>query len=110
ITRPNGIAFMPGEQTLIIANSDRQKAVWYAYDVSENNTLINGRIFHDATDAAMHETGSPDGLKVDRQGRVFASGPGGIWIFNKDARLLGKIRLPLAAANCAFSPDEKTLY
>ena len=110
LTRPNGIALMPGEKTLIIANSDKDRAVWYAYDLTDRDSLINGRIFYDATDAAKTERGLPDGLKIDKQGNVFATGPGGIWIFDKEARLLGRIKLPAATANCAFSGDEKTLY
>ena len=54
--------------------------------------------------------GLPDGLKIDKNGNVFATGPGGIWIFNKDAKLLGRIKLDEATSNCALSPDEKTLY
>lgn len=110
ITRPNGIAFTPDEKTLIVANSDPDKAVWYAFDLSENDSLVNPRIFHDATEAVKNETGLPDGLKIDRQGNVFATGPGGIWIFNQEGKLLGKIKIPSATANCAFSRDEKTLY
>jgi gluconolactonase len=49
-------------------------------------------------------------MKVDKHGNVFASGPGGIWIFNKDAKLLGKLHLTEQASNCALSTDEKTLY
>jgi len=109
ITRPNGIALMPEENTIIIANSDREKPVWYAYEISGDDVLTNGRIFYDASDAT-DEAGLPDGLKIDQQGNVFATGPGGIWIFDRNARLLGKIRLPVAAANCAFSDDEKTLF
>jgi gluconolactonase len=110
LTRPNGIAFMPGEKTIIIANSDPAKAVLYAYDLSENDSLTNGRIFYDATEAVKSEPGLPDGLKIDKQGNVFATGPGGIWVFNRDGKLLGKIKIPVATANCAFSSDEKTLY
>ena len=110
LTRPNGIAFTPDEKTVIIANSDPDKAMWYAYDLNENDSLINPRIFHDATEAGKSESGLPDGLKIDKQGNVFATGPGGVWIFNKDAKLLGKIKIPSATANCAFSDDEKTLY
>lgn len=110
ITRPNGIAFTPDEKTLIIANSDRAKAVWYAYELSADDQLVHGRIFHDATEAGRSEPGLPDGLKIDRAGNVFATGPGGVWVFNADAKLLGKIKLPVPSANCAFSPDEKTLY
>lgn len=110
ITRPNGIAFTPDEKTLIIANSDPEKAVWYSFDLNENDSLTNPKIFHDATTAGKSEPGLPDGLKIDKQGNIFATGPGGIWIFNKEAKLLGKIKIPAATANCAFSADQKTLY
>lgn len=110
ITRPNGIAFLPGYKTLIVANSDTNKAIWYAYDILENDSVANARIFHDATAEAKKERGAPDGFKVDSQGNVFASGPGGLWIMNKDGKVLGKIKLSEAISNCALSPDEKTLY
>jgi gluconolactonase len=110
ITRPNGIAFMPGEKTLIVANSDPDKKVWYAFDIDANDSLINARIFYDASATPETEKGLPDGMKIDKNGNVFAAGPGGVWIFNKEARLLGKIKLPEATSNCALSPDEKTLY
>jgi gluconolactonase len=110
ITRPNGIAFVPGTKTLIIANSDPEKAIWYAYDLDGRDSLTNGRIFYDVTAAARSEAGLPDGLKIDKNGNVFGTGPGGIWIFDRNAKVLGKIKIPVATANCAFSPDEKTLF
>ncbi|MGZ8558168.1 MAG: SMP-30/gluconolactonase/LRE family protein [Chitinophagaceae bacterium] len=109
ITRPNGIAFMPGEKTLIVANSDPEKPNWYAFDAGENDTFINGRIFYSAK-GHEGEKGLPDGFKIDRNGNVFATGPGGIWIFNKEGKVLGKIKLDEASSNCALSPDEKILY
>ncbi len=110
LTRPNGIAFMPDERTVIIANSDRNKAMLYAFDIDENDVLINGRVFFDATENAQTEPGLPDGLKIDKQGNVFATGPGGIWLFDQTGKQLGRIRLPVATANCALTADEKTLY
>ena len=110
ITRPNGIAFTPDEKRLLVANSDPKKAIWYSFDVTGNDELTNARIFYDATDAAAEEQGLPDGLKIDKQGNVFATGPGGVWIFDAAGKLLGKIKIPAATANCALSSDEKTLY
>jgi gluconolactonase len=110
LTRPNGIAFLPGEKTLLVANSDPQKPNWYAFDINEQDSLTNARIFYSAAGYDKSQKGLPDGMKADKNGNVFASGPGGIWIFNKDGKLLGKIRLAEAASNCALSPDEKTLY
>jgi gluconolactonase len=110
LTRPNGIAFLPGEKTLIVANSDPQKPNWYAFDAGPGDTFINGRIFYSAAEQAKSEKGLPDGFKVDKNGVIFASGPGGIWIFDSGGKVLGKIKLTESASNCALSADEKTLY
>jgi gluconolactonase len=111
LTRPNGIAFLPGEKTFIVANSDPGKAIWYAFDLDENDSVTNARIFYDATAMVNEENkGLPDGFKVDRKGNVFASGPGGIWIFNQEGKVLGKIRIPEPSSNCALADDDRTLY
>src|SRR5688572_21987677 len=110
ITRPNGIGLFPGEKTLLVANSDPEKAKWYAFDLLENDAVANGRIFYDATENAKTEKGLPDGLKIDKQGNVYATGPGGVWIFNSEGKVLGKIKISEATSNCALSPDEKTLF
>lgn len=110
ITRPNGIAFLPGDKTLLVANSDPAKPYWYAFDVADNDRFVNPRIFYSAAGQDRSLRGLPDGMKVDKNGNIFATGPGGVWIISKEAKLLGKIRVPDAASNCAFSADEKTLY
>lgn len=109
LTRPNGIAFFPGEKTILVANSDPDKCNWYAFDL-RNDKLVNPRIFYAANGRDPNAKGAPDGLKIDKAGNVFATGPGGLWIFNKDGKLLGKLKLKNPASNCTFSPDEKTLY
>jgi gluconolactonase len=106
---PNGIAIFPDNKTLLVANSDGRKKKWYAYDIAANGTLSNARIFYDASNE--RGAGGCDGLKIDNQGNVFAAGPGGIWIFTKSGTLIGKIKMNgVTAANCALSPDDKTLY
>src|SRR5258706_10973701 len=110
LTRPNGIAFLPGEKTLIIANSDPARPNWYAFDVGDNDQFTNPRIFNSATGYDKSLKGLPDGMKIDKNGNVFAAGPGGIWILNKDGKLLGKYKVPDATSNCALSGDEKTLF
>jgi gluconolactonase len=111
LTRPNGIAFLPGEKTFIVANSDGDKAIWYAFDLAENDSVTNARVFYDATkESKAGEKGLPDGFRVDKNGNIFASGPGGIWIFNREGKVLGKIKLTEPASNCALSDDEKTLF
>jgi gluconolactonase len=108
LTRPNGIAFTPTGK-MIVANSDGQKARWYAYTLNDS-TVSSGEIFYDATDLVPTEKGLPDGLKIDSKGNIFATGPGGVFIFNASGKLIGKIKLTNASANCALSADEKTLY
>ena len=110
LSRPNGIAFFPGEKTFIVANSDRNKPNWYAYDIDAGGTVVNGRIFYSAAGYDPSWKGGMDGLKIDSNGNVFATGPGGLLIFNSSGKLLGKLRLTEAASNCALSEDEKTVY
>lgn len=109
LTRPNGIALSPDEKMLVVANSDPDKAIWYAFDVIQD-TLTNARVMYDATEAGRTEGGLPDGLKFDRTGNMFASGPGGIWIFSPAGALIGKIKVNDPASNCAFSDDDKVLF
>lgn len=108
LTRPNGIAFTPAGE-MIVANSDGQKAKWYKYTLNDS-TVITGEILYDATDLVSTVKGLPDGLKIDSKGNIFATGPGGVFIFNASGKLIGKINLTEASANCALSGDEKTLY
>jgi gluconolactonase len=108
ITRPNGIAVTRDELSLIVANSDPKKKIWYMYDFGPNDSLINPIIFYDATSDSAK--GSPDGLKIDRNGNVFATGPGGVWIFNREGLPLGRIKFPEFCSNVALSGDEKTLF
>ena len=109
ITRPNGLAFLPGEKQLLIANSDPAKPVWYIYDVV-SDSLTNGKIFFDALSHEKNWKGLPDGFKINKQGIIFATGPGGVYIFNSDGKKLGLVKLDEATSNCALSADQKTLY
>ena len=108
ISRPNGIALTPDQKSLIIANSDFAKPYWYIYDVNTDGSLSNGRIFQVARSGSRG--GGGDGLKIDRNGNVFATGPGGIWIMNKTGKVIGKIKLDRRVSNCSFADNEKTLY
>lgn len=110
ITRPNGIALTPDEKTLVVANSDPRKAIWYTFELDERDSLINPGVLRDVTGETGNAPGLPDGLKIDRAGTMFASGPGGIWIFGRDQTLLGKIRIDGPASNCALDDSQKTLF
>lgn len=110
LTRPNGIAFMPGQKTLLVGNSDSDKPFIYAYDIDPSDSLVNPRIFCNGNTLPSKEKGGFDGMKVDDNGNVFASGPGGIWILDKNGKPLGLIQLPGRSSNCALTPDGKTLF
>ncbi len=110
LSRPNGLAFSTDESLLYVANSDPQRAIWMFYDVLENGDITNGRVFMDATDQVGEEPGLPDGMKVNRDGYLFATGPGGVWIMSPDGRVLGKIKTGEFISNCAFDTEESTLY
>ena len=107
LPRPNGIAFSPDEKYLYV--SDSGKKVWMKYSVQADGSLTNGKLFADAS--ADKRTGGPDGIKVDRSGNLYGSGPGGVWIFSPDGKHLGTIDMPETMSNVAWGgPDARTLY
>jgi gluconolactonase len=107
LSRPNGLAFSPDEKVLYVANSGPQR-LWMRYDVAPDGGISNGRVFADVSgekDAAV-----PDGMKVDSQGNVYASGPEGIRVFSAGGKHLGTIKTPESASNCNWGDDGKSLY
>jgi gluconolactonase len=110
MTFPNGIGLSPDEKTLYVANSDPKKAIWMAFDLKDDGTLGRGRVFFDATPLSKGKKGLPDGLKVDRSGNLFATGPGGVLVFAPDGTHLGTIDTGEATANCGWGNDGSTLY
>jgi len=110
LTRPNGLAFFPGERELLVANSDPNKPNWYIINMG-SDTVMHTKLFYSAAEEAKTmKKGLPDGLKIDKNGNVFATGPGGVYIFNREGKKLGHIKLDDATSNIALSPDEKTIY
>jgi gluconolactonase len=111
MTRPNGIAFSPDEKTLYVANSDPAKPIWMAFEVKSDGTLGAGKVFFDAAPLALPgRRGLPDGMKVDRQGNLFATGPGGVLVIAADGTHLGTIETGEPTANCNWGDDGSTLY
>lgn len=109
---PNGIGLSSDEKVLYVAESNPDKAVWYRFDLTDPGKATNKIIFVDATDLVDEEgqPGLPDGLKVHSSGNIFATGPGGVWVFNPDGKVMAKIRTGQKTANCALTKDEKTLF
>ena len=104
---PNGLAFSPDERVLYIANSRADKYI-RAVDIQTDGSVTNSRVF---ADMSSEEEEVPDGMKVDTEGRIFCTGPGGTWIFDKDGRHLGTLQTPEVPANCAFgASDNRTLF
>jgi gluconolactonase len=111
ITRPNGIALSPDEKKLYVASSDPDKAIWMVYDAQPDGTIANGKVFFDATAWAKEKRpGLPDGMKVDKAGNLFATGPGGVLVFSPEGKHLGTFDTGVPTANVAWGDDGSTLY
>ena len=111
MSRPNGIALAPDEKTLYVANSDPERAVWMAFDVKADGTIGKGRVFYDAAKWVKEaRPGLPDGMKVDRAGNLFATGPGGVHVFTPEGKHLGTLNTGEKTANCAWGEDGSVLY
>jgi gluconolactonase len=108
---PNGIGLSPEGRTLYVAQSDPERPIVMAYALSPEGALVSGRLFFDAAPLRGKGPGVPDGLKVDRDGNVFVTGPGGVLVLSPAGRHLGSIVTGVPTANCAFGdPDGGTLY
>ena len=109
LSGPNGIAFSPDEKYLYVGNWDLARKVLMRYEVTAAGTLQNGKVFYDFTTEA--EPVALDGIKVDLEGHVYVSAPGGVWILSPAGKALGRIVPPEHDANFAFGgTDGKTLY
>ena len=107
---PNGIGLSPDGRTLYVGQSDGARPVVMAYELAKNGTVSNGRVFFDTTSLRKNGPGAPDGLKVDRDGNVFTTGPGGVVVLSPRGEYLGTIVTGVPTANCAFGDDGSTLY
>ena len=105
---PNGLAFSPDERVLYVANT-RWTQYIHAFELDVHGNVVRRRIF---ADMSSDETdGVPDGMKVDVEGRIYCTGPGGTWVFAPDGARLGIIRTPEIPANLCFGgPDLRTLF
>jgi gluconolactonase len=110
IKAPNGIAFSPDENRLYISNADPSNAVWMVFDVQPDGAIDNGRVLFDATAFTKSKPGNPDGIKVDRQGNLFAAGPGGVYVLAPNGRHLGTIDVDAPTGNVAWGGDGSTLF
>jgi gluconolactonase len=106
---PNGLAFSPDERTLYVANT-RWTQYIHAFELEASGRVVRRRIFAEMA-SDDDKNGVPDGMKVDVEGRVYCTGPGGTWVFAPDGQRLGVIQTPEVPANLCFGgPDLRTLF
>jgi gluconolactonase len=107
LTQPNGLAFSPDGKHFYVDDSEQRNI--RVYDVAPDGSLSNGRIFGE--EAGGPHQGVPDGIKVDREGNLFVTGPKGIWVWDAKGHHLGTIEMPEQPANLAWGDsDYRTLY
>ena len=109
ISRPNGIGLSPDEKTLYVANSGGP--VWHSFPVKEDGSLGEPKPFFDSREHSEHlRPGGGDGLKTDKEGNVWATGPGGVLVISPQGKLLGRISTGEAIANVGWGNDGSVLY
>lgn len=107
LTQPNGLAFSPDGKKFYVDDSEQRNI--RVYDFHPDGTVSNGRIF--GSEAGPARSGVPDGIKVDKNGNLYITGPEGVWVWDADGHHLGTIVMPEQPANLAWGdPDYGTLY
>jgi gluconolactonase len=110
LVRPNGVALSPDHKILYVAQSD-EKAYIMSYPIKADGSVGVGKLLFDASYLNQQGLkGAPDGLKVDKMGNIFTTGPGGVLILSPDGKLLGRIETGAATANLAWGEDGSTLF
>ena len=107
--QPNGLCFAPGEGQLYI--NDTPGAFIKVYDVNDDGTLANGRMFFEGVGSGVIEEGIPDGMKCDERGNIWVTGPGGIWVISAEGEHLGVVEVPENTGNLTWGgADWHTLF
>ncbi|WP_432199866.1 SMP-30/gluconolactonase/LRE family protein [Erythrobacter sp. W53] len=111
MTFPNGLALSPDEKHLYVSQSDPEAPVLRRFTIKDDGSVSGGEVWLD-TKSELNEDnpGLPDGMALDTDGNVWATGPGGVWVTAPDGEALGRIHTGKATANCAFGDDGSTLY
>lgn len=111
MTRPNGIGLSPDEKLLYVAQSDGDNPIWMVFQLQADGKVDEGKVFYDARKLPLESLpGGPDGLKLDQQGNLWATGPGGVIVFDPTGKPLGRITTGVPTANCGWGEDGKTLF
>lgn len=110
LKRPNGVTLSPDAKTLYVAQSQGGEAWLMSYPLDADGNLGKGKLLYDATPLSKKDKGMPDGLKTDKKGNIWCTGPGGVMVITPEGKLLGRILTGHLTANCAFGDDGSTLY
>jgi gluconolactonase len=110
IKAPNGIAFSPDEKKLYVSDVNYNRSAWLVYDVKDDGTVTNGRVFADASKWKKPPFFGPDGFKLDKEGHLFGARPGGVSVFASDGTHLGSIETGTPTSNVAWGDDGSALY
>ncbi len=107
LTQPNGLAFSPDGKHFYVDDSEKRNIL--VYDVAADGTITNGRVF--GNEPGGKDDGVPDGMKLDKKGNIFVTGPKGIWVWDAKGNHLGTIAMPEQPANLNWGDkDYRTLY
>ena len=107
--QPNGLCFSPDETLLYVNDSPR--AHIKVFDVADDGSLSNGRMFFDGVGTGVIEEGIPDGMKCDERGNIWVTGPGGVWVISPGGEHLGTVLVPENVGNHSWGgPDWHTLF
>ena len=110
LARPNGIGLSPDEKTLYVAQSDPANPIWMAFPIQSDKSLGEGKVIHSAMENMDEFPGLPDGLAIAKNGTIFGSGPGGIYVITPEGKRLGRLITGGRTSNCTFGPNGKSLY
>lgn len=102
LNRPNGIALSPDESKLYVSDSRDQKI--FVWDIIDDKTIGNKSLLIE-----MEGKGSADGFKINTNGTIYATGPNGIWVINKDGSAQTIIKVPGQITNCNWGNSEQTI-
>jgi gluconolactonase len=105
LVRPNGLAFSPDEKKLYVADSQERKI--YVWDVDDQGMISGKKLF---VDMISEKSGSADGMKMGKDGFLYATGPGGIWIIDADGSVVATVDVPGQTTNCNWGPKGEILY
>ena len=104
--QPNGLTFSLDEQQLFVNDTDAGHI--RVFEVAEDGSISGGDVW--AVPKAAGDGGC-DGMKVDSEGNLYCTGPGGLHVYASDATCLGVIQVPEVAANFTWGDDDlQTVY